>query len=85
MGHKEVEQWAVNASVHYNPWANLSVIDFRPVVGAFQALCDLFKCPHCGGLIRVLAEGPNPVSVHCTCGSLHWGLEVRRNIVQVRY
>ncbi len=38
------EQWAINANVHYNSWANFSENDFRPVAEAFQDLCGVFVC-----------------------------------------
>lgn len=41
-----VEQWAVNANVHYNNWANFSRDDFYPVVEAFQDLFGHLSCSH---------------------------------------
>lgn len=71
------EQWAVNANVHYNAWANFSRQDFQPVVEAFQDLYGLFRCGKCGGILRVATIGanPNPVSVRCSCGKVDWNLE----------
>lgn len=68
------EQWAVNASVHYNAWANFSKKDFQPVVEAFQDLYGLFTCSKCGGMLRVATEGAKPVSVRCSCGKVDWNL-----------
>ncbi|HID29923.1 MAG TPA: chromosome segregation protein SMC [Desulfobacterales bacterium] len=68
------EQWAVNASVHYNAWANFSKKDFQPVVEAFQDLYGLFTCSKCGGMLRVATVGIKPVSVRCSCGKVDWNL-----------
>ena len=35
-GRTYVEQWSINASVHYNNWENMSKADFSPVVDAFR-------------------------------------------------
>jgi len=68
------EQWAVNASVHYNNWANLSKNDFYPVVEAFEDLCALFVCRKCGGMLHVTTRGPDPENVRCNCGAVNWNL-----------
>ena len=71
------EQWAVNANVHYNNWANFSSDDFQPVVDAFQDLCAVFLCSKCGGMLHVTTSGIRPVGVQCNCGVVHWNLEER--------
>jgi len=68
------EQWAVNANVHYNAWANFSRNDFQPVVDAFQDLYGLFTCNKCGSMLRVATRGTVPVSVRCNCGAVDWNL-----------
>ena len=35
-GAKNVEEWPVNKTVHYNVWANFGKNDFLPVVEAFK-------------------------------------------------
>lgn len=69
------EQWAVNASVHYNNWANLSIEDFRPVVEAFQDLYALFVCSNCGGILFVATVGLTPTNLRCSCGKVNWNLQ----------
>lgn len=69
------EQWAINASVHYNNWANLSPQDFRPVVEVFQDLFGVFICSNCGGMLYAANVGLTPVSVKCKCGKVNWNLE----------
>ena len=68
------EQWAVNASVHYNSWANLSPKDFEPVAETFQDLYGLFTCSKCGGLLRVARASGQTVAVRCNCGTINWNL-----------
>jgi len=70
-----VEQWAINASVHYNNWENMSREDFSPVVDAFKDLQDLFKCSTCGGLLQKLPEKGTPEIVKCPCGLVNWNLK----------
>lgn len=69
------ERWAVDASVHYNSWADLWVNDFRPVVEAFQDLCGLFLCSACGGMLRLATTDHSRVSVGCPCEEVHWNLQ----------
>lgn len=73
------EQWAVNANVHYNNWANFSINDFKPVVEAFQDLHSLFKCNKCDGLLRPISIGMEEVSVRCNCGVVNWNLTKRKS------
>jgi len=68
------EQWAVNANVHYNNWANFSQNDFRPVVEAFQDLYGLFVCSKRGGMLRLAMTGIEPVCIRCNCGEVDWNL-----------
>lgn len=69
------EQWAVNAAVHYNNWADLSLNDFEPVVEAFEDLCQLFLCNECGGYIQLLKDSSmQDVNISCACGGFYWNL-----------
>ena len=74
----QVEQWAINANVHYNAWADFSRQDFGPVVEAFRDLYGLFLCTSCGGMLRVLCHGPKEVAVRCACGKVDWNLTEKR-------
>jgi hypothetical protein len=75
----QAEQWAVNANVHYNRWANFSVNDFRPVVEAFQDLYTLFSCSRCSGLLHVVSKGTTNENIRCSCGQVNWNLVERRS------
>lgn len=70
-----VEQWAVNANVHYNNWANFTPADFRPVVDSFRDLSSLFVCAQCGRLLQAIGVGPTLMSVQCGCGKVTWNLK----------
>jgi len=69
-----VEQWAINSSVHYNNWSSLSPADFRPVIQAFQDLFSLFICSHCGSILYVTESGNTLETVKCNCGQVNWNL-----------
>ena len=76
-GRTYVEQWAINASVHFNNWENMSREDFLPVVDAFRDLQALFACSICGGLLeRVPRKGTLQV-VKCPCGLVNWNLQYK--------
>ena len=68
------EQWAINANIHYNNWANFLESDFRPLVEAFLDLYGLFVCSKCGGMLRLTSSGVTPMSVRCSCGQVNWNL-----------
>lgn len=72
------EQWAINANVHYNEWADFDLKDFEPVVEAFQDLFRVFQCENCEGMIHVSMRENTPEAVRCNCGSFNWNL-IRKN------
>jgi hypothetical protein len=67
------EDWVVNATVHYNPWTNLHVNEFRTIVQAFMQLNAHYSCPQCNGTLHV-DRRINPESVRCNCGTKIWNL-----------
>ncbi len=72
------EQWAVNASVHYNTWGeNCVKEDFIPVVEAYRNLCSLFECSHCGELLEISSADGDIVGVGCGCGEETWNLKIK--------
>ena len=72
------EQWGVNASLHYNEWANLKKEDFKPIAEAFKNLYEVFHCHDCHGLFKAMYSGTNPVSLSCNCGSINYSLIEKR-------
>ena len=68
------EQWALNALVHYNNWANMTQDDFSPVVEAFRDLFNLFLCSSCTRMIEAVPRGTSAEVVKCPCGKVNWNL-----------
>jgi hypothetical protein len=68
-----VEQWAVNKAVHYNEWTNFGRRDFEPVVAAFKALLDCFRCDSCNAWVHASPRG-RPESVRCRCTKISLNL-----------
>jgi hypothetical protein len=64
-----VEQWQLNAAVHFNEWATLHVNDFAPVVAAFKRLVAQFFCKKCHAMLTVTPEHGDPQCVRCPCGA----------------
>jgi len=71
------EQWATNANVHYNNWANFTRNDFVDVVDAFRDLFGLFTCTQCGAMLHISQSGMKQVAVRCHCGKVDWNLVER--------
>jgi recombinational DNA repair ATPase RecF len=69
------ENWAVNASVHYNNWANLGIKDFNPVLEAFQDLHGAFTCSSCHSIFYVTTVGVDLDSLKCGCGKVNLNLK----------
>jgi hypothetical protein len=68
------EKWQVNAAIHYNQWASLQKEDFKPVVDAFRALADMFRCRSCSSLYRVVPERGSEESLRCACAEININL-----------
>jgi hypothetical protein len=62
-----VDQWQMNAAVHYNSWASLVREDFLPVVSAFRDLIRQFSCEACGGMFYVSPAHGSPELLRCSC------------------
>lgn len=69
-----VENWAINASVHYNNWSALEERDFRPVLEAFQDLHSALSCSTCHSIFYVTTVGTILESLRCSCGRVNWNL-----------
>lgn len=72
------ENWAVNANVHYNRWADFTLNDFKPVVEAFDDLFSLYQCNICEGRIHLSLHGKTVEEVRCNCRKISWNLK-RKN------
>jgi len=77
ISRSQIEQWVINANVHYNKWDEFTKNDFEPVVNAFKDLFDLFTCSSCGTTIsRTQSKGPTPKDiVSCGCGKIFWNIQ----------
>ncbi len=69
------EYWSVNAAVHYTKWNSFSQADFRPVIQAFDDLCNLFVCQKCMTNLQVTLVGNIEKTVTCSCTETTWNLE----------
>jgi hypothetical protein len=65
-----VDQWQINAAVHFNNWANLNREDFVQVVAAFRELVNRFSCEACGGLFYVSPERGEKETLRCGCAAM---------------
>jgi recombinational DNA repair ATPase RecF len=74
----QIEQWIVDANVHYNKWDEFGRNDFEPVVKAFTSLFGLFTCSICGSMIQrsQVRGGTSPKdTVSCACGKIFWNVQ----------
>lgn len=65
------EQWQVNATIHYNEWANFSPEDFTPVVEAFKNLVALIHCKKCGSTYSLSGSILKPDTLRCSCTTIN--------------
>lgn len=66
----QVEQWQINAAVHFNEWAAFHRNDFAPVAEAFKALVEQFSCETCHAVLSVTPEHGEAQNVRCACGEV---------------
>lgn len=66
------EKWPINPTIHYNNWANLSKVDFQPVVEAIRDLYAVFVCTKCSKLLHVLMANGRQESIRCNCSQVNW-------------
>lgn len=74
VNRSNIEQWQVNVAVHFNSWDNLEKGDFAPVAKAFRELLEAFRCPDCGGFLRVSPEREKVETLRCACGKTNINL-----------
>lgn len=65
----KVDQWQLNAGVHYNPWADLTREDFQHVVVAHKAFVAHFECADCGELLWITPDYKPKEQLCCACGN----------------
>lgn len=71
-----VEQWMINAAVHFNQWENLQSGDFIPVVDAYQKIIAAFVCTNadCDSTLYILPERGEAKELRCACGATNINL-----------
>ena len=79
VARSQVEQWAINKSIHYNQWAHLQQDEFRYVVEAFRLLLESFQCEACTGYVYVTPPKGSREGVRCDCGT--YALNLKRKTV----
>lgn len=65
-----IEQWQINALIHYNSWANLTPKELAVVVAAFKALIEGFQCFDCGRFVAAVPERSTAEVLRCGCGKI---------------
>lgn len=73
-----IDQWQVNAAVHYNEWANLQKNDFQPVVDAFKNLIEAMSCQKCSGVLYATPNHGEAEALRCGCGDCSMNLLKKR-------
>ena len=63
----KLDQWQVNAAVHYNAWANLRKEDFQPVVTALRKFTEQFYCKSCQEPLAILPKFHDKEALKCAC------------------
>ena len=64
----QLDQWQVNAAVHYNEWANLTRSDFEPVVDTYKHLTGRFTCDKCDSVLYATPAAGEAELLRCACG-----------------
>ena len=74
-----VEQWAINPSVHFNEWANLQSHEFRKVVDTFKELLKKLRCdnPDCNTYLYVMPRMGTVEEMRCSCGAKSINLKMK--------
>lgn len=72
-----IEQWAINPSVHYNEWANFERHEFQEVVGAFKQLLENLRCENdnCKSYLYISPHKGKGEEMRCNCGATNINLK----------
>jgi hypothetical protein len=69
-----VDQWQINAAVHFNAWASLQKQDFSPLSAAYRELVEAFSCTSCSEMLQVTPRKGTKEAVRCSCGAVNFNL-----------
>ena len=72
------EQWGINASLHYNEWANLSSADFQKILDSFKQLLAVLRCQDCNSWFYVSTIERQPEAIRCNCGNKNYNLRKKK-------
>jgi hypothetical protein len=75
LAKSKMDQWELNAAVHYNEWATLQKGDFLPVVASFKDVIDCFKCAACGAYLYAAPPRGNLEAIRCDCNKTNINLK----------
>ena len=72
-----VEQWAINPSIHFNDWANFGKTEFQKVVDSFRILLEHLRCSNsqCGSYLYVTLHKGKVEAMRCNCGATNINLK----------
>ncbi len=74
----KLDQWQVNASIHWNPWADMQKADFLPVVAAYRTFTDQFSCTSCSAMLSITPTFGTKQELRCDCGASNINLNVKK-------
>lgn len=75
----KLEEWGVNATVHYNAWASLGAEDFRPIADAFRKLDETVRCKKCSSLVFLRPQFGTEETLRCACGDMQINLKKKKS------
>ncbi|ATC24347.1 MULTISPECIES: AAA family ATPase [Caulobacter] len=74
----KLDQWQVNASIHWNPWADMQKADFMPVVAAYRTFTDQFSCTSCSAMLSITPTFGTKQELRCDCGASNINLNAKK-------
>jgi recombinational DNA repair ATPase RecF len=69
-----VDQWQINAAVHFNAWADLQKRDFAPLAAAYRGLVETFSCTSCSEMLAITPRKGKKEAIRCNCGAVNFNL-----------
>lgn len=70
----QIERWTINPSTHFTAWAqSFSTEELKSVCLAVKEFCEVFECPNCKTLIRIVSDiNLVPSAISCDCGDFNY-------------
>ncbi|TFD35917.1 hypothetical protein E3T40_07100 [Cryobacterium sp. TMT1-19] len=73
----QVEEWPINAALHFNAWASFERVDFVTVVEAMRSLVEQFRCVDCLGFVSLTGNESGRTGLTCPCSTKHINLTTK--------